>query len=68
MSAYETLDPVLSLGWANEAGMCMNCGGRRSIPKCACSHTHSIEPAINHTPLERTALSGVDFKQFIKKS
>ena len=68
MSAYETLDPVLSLGWANEAGMCMNCGGRRTIPKCACSHTHSIEPVINHTPLERTALSGVDFKQFIKKS
>lgn len=40
MRAYDTIDPVLALGWANEAGMCMVCGGKRSVPKCDCAdHT-----------------------------
>lgn len=34
--AYDTLDAVSSLGWANEAGMCMSCGGKRTIPRCGC--------------------------------
>lgn len=37
--AYDTLDAVSSLGWANEAGMCMGCGGKRTIPRCSCG-TH----------------------------
>jgi len=44
--AYDTRDAVTSLGWANEAGMCISCGGRRSIPKCGCTpgeHSHSTE-------------------------
>jgi len=35
--AYDTLDPVTTLGWANEAGLCLGCGGKRTIPKCICS-------------------------------
>lgn len=35
-SSYDTLDAVTSLGWATESGMCMVCGGRRSVPKCTC--------------------------------
>ena len=42
--AYDTLDPVLSLGWANEAGMCLTCGGKRTIPKCSCEQHYSREP------------------------
>lgn len=38
--AYDTLDQVMALGWANEAGLCMSCGGRRSHRKCECV-THS---------------------------
>lgn len=33
---YDTLDTVTGVGWANEAGICMNCGGKRSIPRCSC--------------------------------
>lgn len=33
---YSTLDAVSSLGAATEAGMCMRCGGRRSLPRCTC--------------------------------
>ena len=35
-SYYDTLDTVSSLGWASEAGICMNCGGKRPAPKCTC--------------------------------
>ena len=38
--AYDTLDGVIALGWANEAGLCMTCGGKRSHPRCGCD-THS---------------------------
>lgn len=34
--AYDTLDAVTSLGWAMDSGMCMVCGGRRSVPRCSC--------------------------------
>lgn len=34
--AYDSQDQVLSLGWANESGMCLECGGRRSVPRCSC--------------------------------
>lgn len=35
--AYDTLDAVTALGWANEAGMCISCGGSRSTPRCNCA-------------------------------
>jgi hypothetical protein len=35
-NSYDTLDPVTALGWANEAGLCMVCGGKRTHPKCGC--------------------------------
>lgn len=35
--AYDTLDAVSALGWADVAGgACLNCGGKRSISKCSC--------------------------------
>lgn len=34
--AYDSHDVVLSLGWANESGICLGCGGRRSAPRCSC--------------------------------
>lgn len=36
-AAYDTFDAVTSLGWASEAGMCINCGGKRMGRKCDCS-------------------------------
>lgn len=33
---YDTLGQVLQLGHVTEAGLCSNCGGARSRPKCAC--------------------------------
>lgn len=43
-NAYDTRDGVSSLGWANEAGMCIQCGGKRNVPKCDCT-SHKIETA-----------------------
>ena len=40
---YDTHDSVLSLGWANESGLCISCGGRRAAPRCSCS---------DHAPLD----------------
>jgi hypothetical protein len=34
--AYDTLAGVSALGWANDAGLCMSCGGKRTHRKCAC--------------------------------
>lgn len=34
--AYDTLDGVSALGWAMESGLCIACGGKRSIPRCSC--------------------------------
>jgi hypothetical protein len=43
-SAYDTLDVVAALGWANEAGMCITCGGQRRTPGCGCDdHKKSRE-------------------------
>lgn len=36
MNFYESLGDVSTLGWAFDAGMCMECGGRKSIPVCKC--------------------------------
>lgn len=41
--AYDTYDAVTSLGWANEAGMCITCGGKRLHRKCDCSD-HQAAP------------------------
>lgn len=43
-TAYDTLDAVTALGWANEAGLCMSCGGKRMHRKCACA-TGDHQPA-----------------------
>lgn len=43
--AYGTDDDVLSLGWSNESGMCLECGGRRSVPRCSCG---SVRGANGH--------------------
>ena len=37
LHAYDTYDVVSSLGWANDSGICMSCGGRRAAPRCDCS-------------------------------
>ena len=37
VNAYDTYDIVTSLGWANDAGLCMTCGGRRQAPRCSCT-------------------------------
>jgi len=39
-AAYDTLDVVTALGWANEAGVCISCGGERRRNKCACPADH----------------------------
>lgn len=49
-TAYDTLDPVLSLGWANEAGMCMVCGGKRAVPRCDCGDKLPREPRAHRAP------------------
>jgi hypothetical protein len=38
-TAYDSGDQVLTLGAANDAGMCMVCGGKRSMPRCRCVGT-----------------------------
>lgn len=35
-SAYDTYDTVSALGWAMESGLCLACGGKRSVPRCTC--------------------------------
>jgi hypothetical protein len=45
-SAYDSYDAVLSLGWANDAGYCMTCGGRRRIPQCKCSDQAREDSAV----------------------
>lgn len=42
-SAYDTLDAVTALGWANEAGVCISCGGERRRAACRCPKDHSEE-------------------------
>ena len=39
-NAYDTYDPVLSLGDATDLGTCITCGGKRIQTKCSCAdHT-----------------------------
>lgn len=47
--AYNTLDPVLSLGFANEVGICVTCGGSRKAHPCSCvKSTKPREPRHTH--------------------
>lgn len=38
ITAYGSEMPVLTVGTASEAGMCMHCGGKRAMPRCKCEH------------------------------
>lgn len=42
--AYDTRDHVLTLGAVNESGLCMDCGGRRSAPRCSCTRRDAVVP------------------------
>lgn len=42
--AYDTFDPVLSLGDATDLGTCISCGGKRLQTKCSCAD-HQLKPA-----------------------
>jgi hypothetical protein len=35
-SAYDTFDAVLTLGAVSDAGLCMDCGGKRRAKSCSC--------------------------------
>ncbi|MGB7982875.1 MAG: zonular occludens toxin domain-containing protein [Candidatus Nanopelagicales bacterium] len=37
IDCYDTFEPVPSIGFASQAGTCVDCGGRRMAPKCECS-------------------------------
>lgn len=41
--AYDTLDAVTNLGYANDYGTCLNCGGARPKRKCDCDD-HNTRP------------------------
>jgi len=56
--AYDTLDPVTALGWANESGMCMQCGGKRSLTKCGCGTAHKGGPATGAERVARITAAG----------
>jgi hypothetical protein len=56
--AYDTHDQVLSLGWANEAGVCLECGGRRTIPRCSCGPASSSPAERDHSHGEGPAPAG----------
>lgn len=44
-SGYDTYDAVTALGWSNEAGVCISCGGDRPRPKCSCHKDKARNPA-----------------------
>lgn len=35
--AYDTFDPVLSVGTVTDSGRCISCGGSRRAPECSCA-------------------------------
>jgi hypothetical protein len=51
--SYDTLDAVLSLGVANEAGLCIECGGKRAHHRCSC-----VRPIADLTDLDPTWPAG----------
>lgn len=53
MDAYDTLGAVETLGWPNEAGLCMECGGSRARPRCSCTPARSKTPADHRTTDDR---------------
>lgn len=42
--AYDTEAPVLQVGVAAMGGMCLSCGGSRTMPKCACPPDPELLP------------------------
>jgi len=59
-SAYDTFDAVLSLGAVTEAGLCMECGGKRTHPRCGCAK-HSA-PMTRIDVAETDATPAVSFE------
>jgi hypothetical protein len=47
--AYDTFDQVLSLGVVSDAGLCMDCGGKRTAKRCNCDKLAEGE-VIDHDP------------------
>lgn len=45
--AYDTRDQVLTLGAVDESGLCMECGGRRTAPRCSCARLDA-GPLVGH--------------------
>jgi hypothetical protein len=43
-SAYDTFEEVPSIGFSSLSGVCVQCGGRRSAPRCSCAD-HGEAPA-----------------------
>lgn len=48
--AYDTLDAVTSLGWANDSGMCMTCAGKRTIARCSCPDHAGAAVSLRRVP------------------
>ncbi|MGV1037954.1 MAG: hypothetical protein ACOYD0_13150, partial [Candidatus Nanopelagicales bacterium] len=45
---YQTFEPTPMLGFVGMAGTCVNCGGRRTAPKCSCAD-HADAPVALHS-------------------
>ena len=53
-NAYASGDQVLTLGAANDAGMCLSCGGKRALPKCRCvGSAEDAGDAVTERPARR---------------
>lgn len=50
--AYDTLEDVLTLGQVDEAGMCVDCGGQRSRPRCDCRKSRLVPPVCSEDQLD----------------
>lgn len=42
--AYDSLAAVSTLGTVTEAGRCLDCGGKRTAPRCECHKTVEVPP------------------------
>lgn len=69
-TAYDTLDPVSSLGAANEYGLCLDCGGKRVQHRCECGsgggrHAHGKGTAVRRARAQdrETAEGGAERAQ-----
>lgn len=64
--SYSSLAPVLMVGTANEAGMCLTCGGRRSAPRCDCEKDATASRKGKKTmtsPASDSEAVGMDFSR-----